>query len=410
MKRSYRNSEPRPPIMQGTPPPERWRYPRSDWDRPPWNRWSFQHICEILPTTTVRAGADIMGLDEAVEDIGAIGFTALDGSCKSVAELLDETYTDGFLVHLGGRVLHESYHNGMQAAMRHLCQSVSKSITASAAGILIGEGVLDLAATVDQYLPEFAATGWHGATLQQVLDMTSGTRFSEDYEAADSDMVRIDVAAGWRLRPEGVEDPSRWPDCVWDVLLSLRQRDAIHGERFEYRSAETDVLAHCMERAAGRGLAEIVSDRLWTKIGAEHDAYFTVDRAGYALADGGFNATLRDLARFGLVYLNEGRWNDRRILPERWVADIRRGKRCLFNEQGRENFPNGCYRNHFWVEDREKETVLCLGVFGQMIYIAPEYDMVAVKLSSAPDFLSSPHTIDTVRALHAIGERFRSDR
>ncbi len=115
-------------------------------------------------------------------------------------------------------------------------------------------------------------------------------------------MARLDVAAGWKHS----DDPS-WPKTVWDLILSLTQAERPHGEAFAYRSIETDVLAFVMQRVSGLGLADLVSRELWQPIGAEADACFTVDPSGYALADGGFNATLRDYARFALLHLNRGR-------------------------------------------------------------------------------------------------------
>lgn len=186
--------------------------------------------------------------------------------------------------------------------------------------------------------------------------------------------------------------------------MSLKVQEAEHGNRFSYRSIETDVLAHAMERASGRRLASLVSEELWSRIGCEEDACFTVDGAGYALADGGFNASLRDFARFGRLLLDGGIHDGMAIVPGEWIADIRRGSHGLFNDDAREAFPNGVYRNQFWIEDATRETAICLGIFGQMIFIAPEYNMVVVKLSSWPDFLNTEMQSNTLRAVHAIAQ------
>ncbi|MEZ5714604.1 MAG: serine hydrolase [Paracoccaceae bacterium] len=403
MTRSYRNSDPRPPIMQGSSPPPEWRVPRDSWDRPPWNRWSFRNVRQILPTAPVRRGHDGMRpLASDPQDISAIAFEAADGAAMTVEDTLDATYTDGFLVMLDGKAIHESYHNGMRPESLHLAQSVSKSVVGTVAGILIGRGLLDPLAPVTDYLPELAATGWAGARLRHVLDMTTGVKYDETYTKPDSDMGKTDVAAGWKRAPEGAD----WPGCIWDQILSLTERDAEHGERFLYRSIETDVLAHAMERVTGTRLAELVSAELWQKLGAEEDACFTVDSAGYALADGGFNASLRDFARFGLMHLNGGRVGDTQVVPRAWIDDIRAGDHGLFDDDHRDRFPNGRYRNQFWIEDAGRQTAMCLGVFGQMIYVSPEWNMVAVKLSTWPDFLDETHMANTLGALHAIARSF----
>ena len=143
---------------------------------------------------------------------------------------------------------------------------------------------------------------------------------------------------------------------------------------------------------------------MWSKIGAEEDASFTVDSSGYALACGGFNATLRDYARFGILHLNNGKVGGEQIVPNEWIEDIRNGSHGLFNDISREAFPNGRYRNQFWIEDDDRETAMCFGVFGQLIYISPEYDLVAVKLSTWPDFLNFEYKVNTIRAIHAIAQ------
>jgi CubicO group peptidase (beta-lactamase class C family) len=232
--------------------------------------------------------------------------------------------------------------------------------------------------------------------------MTSGVRFNEEYTDPYSDIGLTDVASGWKPVPQIAPPLRGWPASIWEQILALTTLEAEHGTRFTYRSIETDVLAFCMERISGLRLAELVSELLWAPMGAEESACFTVDRSGYALADGGFNATLRDYARFGLILLNGGRSGNRAVVPEAWIDDIRRGPHGLADDYLRARMPNGCYRNQFWIEDRSKETVMCRGVFGQLIYIAPEQELVAVKLSSAPDFINIEQGADTLAALHAI--------
>lgn len=170
------------------------RLPLIDWDRAPWNRWSFQHVREIVPSAQIRRGDVVTALPAATGTLESLGFRGPDGERTTFGQMLDDTYTDAMLVWKDGKVLHESYHNGMTPQSVHLLQSVSKSVTSATAGCLIGQGLLDPAAPVTQYLPELTATAWNGATLQHVLDMTSGTRYSEDYEIRDSDVGKTDYA------------------------------------------------------------------------------------------------------------------------------------------------------------------------------------------------------------------------
>ena len=405
---SYKNSDPRPPIMEGSPPPPQWRVPFIDWDRPPWNRWAFQRIREILPTGPVAASASPSVLPEALEPIEEISFEGPNGQ-TNVAQWIDDDYTDGLLIMLDGKIIHESYWNGMTPASVHLCQSVSKSITSTTASTLFAEGLLDPNAPVTDALPELEQTAWKGATLQQVMDMASGVKFDEsDYFNRASDIGKMDVAAGWKPVPEGYEDED-WPACIHDQIMTLTTQEVEHGSRFEYRSIETDVLAHAMERVTGKRLPQLVSERIWQPLGAETDACFTLDSSGYALSCGGFNASLRDFARFGLAYLNDGQVDGRQMIPKAWVDDVRSGDHGLFNDYGREHFPNGRYRNQFWIEDADQMGHYCLGIFGQIVYVSPERGMVAVKLSTWPEAVDNDRHDSCVAAFHAIARAFGRD-
>jgi CubicO group peptidase (beta-lactamase class C family) len=392
---SYRNSDPRPPIMAGSPPA--LVPPAMDWDRAPWNRWTFQHMREMTPTAEVWKGAGHASrLARAERDLDDLAVSDGEGRPTTLAGLLDETYTDGFLVLKDGAVAYERYFNGMTPRSLHLSQSMAKSVTATVAGILVGRGLLDLAAPISAYLPELEQTAWRGASLQHVLDMTTGVRFVEAYEDPNSDIGKVDVACGWKPVPPSGTPEAEWPRHMWDLILTFRETARPHGERFEYRSIETDVLAFAMERVTGKRLAELVSEEIWQKIGAEESACFTVDRAGYALADGGFNATLRDYGRFGQLILDGGRG----VVPAAWIEATRTGH--VHGPDFSLSMPEASYRNQFWLEDSRSRNLMCRGVFGQLIHVNFDARIVTVKLSSWPDFSSIPYSVATLSAVHAI--------
>ena len=391
--------------MKGFPVPVTARVPRQEWDRAPWNRWSFQHVREIVPTVAVpRTDDGVWKLAEHPRDLSAIAFASSVASGSpsplTVEQWLQSSFTDGFIVLHRGDVVFERYMNQMNAATLHLSQSMAKSVVASMAGILMARGLLDAGEQVTAYLPELGDTAWQGATLQQVMDMTTGVRYVEDYEALDSDIAVTDVACGWKLPSADY----RGPHCIWDQILTIKTRERAHGALFQYRSIETDVMAHCMERVTRTPLAELISRELWQPLGCEQSACFTVDSAGYALADGGFNATLRDYARFGQMHLQRGFANERQIVPADWIADIVNADPSLFGAPYTDGTPDGAYHNQFWIEDVNEKAYMARGVFGQLIYIDPAHQMVAVKLSSWPEFTSVPRLREMLNALHAIAD------
>ncbi|MGB8314129.1 MAG: serine hydrolase [Aestuariivirga sp.] len=394
---TYKNSDAMLPIMQGSPPvlvPS-----KMDWDRPPWNRWSFQHVREILPTAEVwRGTGPVRALPRAEVNLDDLGVPA------PLSEFLDETYTDGFLVLKDGAIAYERYFNGMGERTLHLSQSMSKSFTGMTAGILVNRGLLDVNALVTTYLPELEQTGWRGATLQQVLDMTTGTRFSEDYVNPYSDVGQMDVACDWKPVPPDSDASFRWPRHIWELITGLTETVRGHGDLFAYRSVETDVLAFCLERVTGKRLPQLLSEEIWQKMGAEESGCITVDSAGYALASGGLNATLRDYGRFGQLVLENGGG----IIRASWIEATRSGNHGIFGEPYTFSMPQGAYRNQFWIEDPTSRAILAKGVFGQLIYVNWDYNMVVVKLSSWPDFLNRPFDVATFGAMHAIGKALKS--
>lgn len=396
---SYRNSETRPAIMQGSPP--KLIVPRAEWDYPPWNRWSFQHIREILPTAEVwRGSGPPRLLPRRERDLDSLPVASLTGEASTLAGLLDETYTDGFIVIKNGHVAYERYFNGMTERTLHLSQSVAKSFTGALAGILAARGVIDPQALVTSYLPELADTAYAGARLKHVLDMVSGVRFDETYTDPYSDVGQVDVASGWRPPPAGSDPGFAWPAHVFELITRLKTLERPHGELFTYRSIETDVLAFCLERATGKRLPQLLSEEIWQKAGMEESACMTVDPAGYALADGGLNACLRDYARLGLLYLEGGGG----IVPPQWVEATRSGEHGKFGAPFTVTLPRGAYANQWWIEDPDSRAIMARGVFGQMIYVNWQHKMVVAKLSSWPDFLNASFTISTLKAIHSIAQ------
>ena len=372
----------------------------ADWDRAPWNRWSFQHVREIVPTVEVSRGSGpVEVLPRNDHDLDHLQVTSLDGAAVTLIEFLDQTYTDGVLVLKGGAVVYERYFNGMDETTLHLAQSVTKSFTGLLTGILVGRDVLNVDTPITQILPELDVTAYRGATLRHVLDMTSGVRFTEDYTDPLSDMARADVASGWKP-PPAQAGPNRWPRTMFDLILTLQTLEHTHGDRFVYRSIETDVLALALERVTGKRLWQLLSEELWQKLGMEQSANMTVDPSGYALADGGLSACLRDYGRFGKAILETGAG----VAPPDWIEATRMGDHAVFGAPYNAVLPDGAYRNQFWIENSTYRNLLARGVFGQLIYIGFARRIVVVKLSSWPDFVNPAWTRATLAAVRQIGD------
>ena len=390
------------------PEPQSWRdpanpggplLPQPGWHLPPYHRWSFQHMRELTPTAGVRRGhGDVRRLHEARRDLGGVSFESRERRL-TIDRFVEDSWTDGFLILHRGQVLEERYGNGMAPERLHLSMSMAKSILGSVVGILASRGEIALGANLPEYLPELEATAYRSATVQHILDMTSGVTFDETYETPGSHMQKLGHACAWG----GRGGRPGWPRTVWELVLELGEQERLHGESFIYRSIETDVLGFLVERVSGLPLAELVSRELWQRLGAEEDAAYTVDSGGFALADGGFNATLRDYGRYGRMLADGGRVGDAQVVPEAWVEETRFGSGGRFEGAYAEVLPKGGYHNKFWQVDRVRGTVLCRGIYGQFIYVDRELGYVGVKLSTWPGPLDRNGAIDTIAAFEAIG-------
>jgi CubicO group peptidase (beta-lactamase class C family) len=311
------------------------------------------------------------------------------------------TATDGWIVTQDGNVLAEEYYGGMLADTSHLLMSVSKSLVATVIGALHGEGLLDVDALLTAYVPALGNSGYAGATVRQLLDMRSGIAFSEDYLDPTAQVRLLEQAIGWA--PRTVPD---LPATMYDYLLTLRQKSA-HGGPFEYRSCETDVLGWVCEAASGQRMPELMSRVVWSRLGAQNDATIGVDSVGTGMFDGGINACLRDLVRFGSIYLNEGHsLTGAAVVPAAWIADTFAGgtdSRAAFAASPGDNrMPGGMYRNQCWFPYPGDNVLLCLGIHGQMIYVNPAARVVAAKLSSWPLPQDAVKLFATIAAFDAV--------
>jgi CubicO group peptidase (beta-lactamase class C family) len=389
----------------------------SNWQDPPFNRWAYWHVREILPTYRVSRGdgparelpwRPPSAASAAAADLLAVGLTRADGSAGTMGGVLADTFTDAYAVLQDGELVTEWYGPQGGPDRTHALMSVSKSLLGCVAAILIDRGQLDADREITDYVPELASSGYAGARVRHVLDMRSGVRFLEEYANPRSDVRLLDEWIAWRPNNgHGGEPRGLYP------FLATLQAEAPHGGRFLYRSAETDVLGWVCERAAGKPMAELLSALVWAPMGAEHDAELLHDGLGTAVHNGGLCATVRDMARFGQMLLDGGAVPDgiggtRRVLPPQWLRQawaVDSDTRAAFAASPAEAvFPGGWYRNQFWFRPGgHGDVLLGLGIHGQMLHVSRRTRTVCVKFSTWPQAQNQVYLEDTLRAFDAIG-------
>ena len=391
-------------YMRGLPPAaDRLVTREVRWQDPPHNRWAFQHVREFIPTACIHRGpGPASALERRPRNVLGVP-CGLPGDKKlTVGEWLSDSFTDGFLVLHRGRIVAEHYFNHMHPHTTHLLQSVSKSIVGTLAGILSSRDQLRLDGRVTDYVPELEGSSFEGATVRQLLDMRTGTRFNEDYEDPTAEVRVYETVIGWAppLEPMAASG-------LYEYIAQL-ENASDHGGPFAYRSILTDLLGWVLERASGLRLPELLSREIWAPLGAEFDADVTVDRHGSALADGGICATLRDMGRFGQMYLQGGVFNGRSIVPHEWVADCRIGnddvRRAFTDSPEGASYPGWFYRNKWWVKDSGNGVFMGLGIYGQMVFIHSAAEMVGVKFSTWPVADDDEFVRRDVRGMEAIAE------
>ena len=375
-----------------------------NWQDAPHLRWAYVHIPEVLATARIARGdGPASPLPSAERDLDGMPFK-VRGERYTVGEMLARTDTDGFLVLHRGRILVERYGGAMSETTPHLLQSVSKSLTSALAGALVGAGRLDPEAAVPSYVRELRGGSFEGCSVQDLLDMRAGTRFSEAYEDVDADIRLSEQVAGWRPRTR-----HGLPPDLYGYMAGLANQGP-HGGAFEYRSILTDVLGWVLERAGGDTFANLYSRHVWEPLGAEHDGAITVDRGGASLADGGLCVTLRDLGRFGLMHLRDGVVDGRRVLPAGWTARVGVPRPDLVAAFGNAltydgvATPSSHYHDQWWVFDAARGIYGGIGIHGQALVIHRLAEAVIVKLSTHADPLDREKHQLALAAAIAIGD------
>ncbi len=305
-------------------------------------------------------------------------FTA-NGQNFNTLNYLDSSYTQGFLVIQNDTIVYENYWRGMKEDTRHISWSMAKSVVSALLGIAKGEGKFgSLEKTVDEYLPQFKGTGYEGVSVKDVLQMSSGVKFNEDYADPNSDIQR------W-FKTFALGESQ---DAFAQTLVNERPP----GTYNHYVSINTHVLGMLLVQATGKPIAQYFKEKLWEPLGAEHNAYWLIDEEGMEMALGGLNATLRDYGKVGSLFLHKGKWGEQQLVPASWVAESQSMDKEHLQPQSKNSLhPDVGYGYQWWIPNGKDGELWARGVFNQYIYINPTTNTVIVKLSANQKFYEYTH-------------------
>jgi CubicO group peptidase (beta-lactamase class C family) len=319
------------------------------------------------------------------------------GKRHKLADLLKRTDTQGILVIKDGKIVYERYFGGANDTSKFTSWSVAKSFTSTLVGLALSDGNLkSIDDPVTAYLPELKGSGYDDVPVKDILQMSSGVNFTEEYNNGTSD---VNVMWNKTMVNES--------ESIADYARSLDRAEK-PGTKFVYRSIDTGVLGMLVKRVTGETLAHMLSNRIWKKLGMEHDATWLTDSPGPDAMEAGYcciNATLRDYGRFGLLFLNQGRWNGKQIVPTGWIEQAT-------NPQSRQVqyghiIPGdpGAYGYQWWLmPGGAKHPYSAEGVFFQFIYVDPAHQMVIVKTSAYRDFWNDALEDETLAAYRAVAD------
>ena len=392
--------------MHGFPPPvdKTIRYSaNNDFFTFPKLRWTVCHFRELMPTVAVARGTQAMrALERAIDPaIDTLSFMPTGSNLAMTwHEAFDANYSDGVMVLHQGKIVYERYAGCLDRDGLHGAMSVTKSLTGLLAATLVAEGQLDPEAKVTTVVPELANSGFGNATVREVMDMTTGLHYSEDYSDPDADVWRYGAAASPMPKPEGYTGPRSYFE-----FLETVKPEGTHGQAFGYKTINADALGWIIARTTGKSIAQLLSERIWEKLGMRREGYYTVDSIGTPFAGGGFNATLGDMARLGQLMLDDGLLDGQQIIPAAAIADIRKGASPeKFAKAGYTGLKGWSYRNMWWIAHNANGAFAARGVHGQVIYIDPKADMVIVRFASHPQAANPANDPTSLPAYQAVAD------
>ncbi|WP_250656965.1 serine hydrolase domain-containing protein [Alkalimarinus coralli] len=353
---------------------------------------NFSNMSDIFETVEIEKTAPEHKFGQAYQPLPKTYL--YKGEKRDTENFLEKTSTTALVVIRNNDIMFENYYRGTTESDRRISWSTAKSFLSAIFGVAVAEGhIASLQDPVTQYVPELKGSGYDGVSIKNVLQMSSGVRFDEDYGRFNSDINRF----GRTMALGGSFD---------DFAASL-EKEREQGEYLHYVSIDTHVLGMVLRNATGREIADYFNEKLWSQIGAEDSALYIVDSYNEPMVLGGLNLRTRDYARFGKLFLDNGQWNGKQIIPAKWVTEsttpdaphLKPGKRDSSDI-------NLGYGYQWWIPENADQEFMAIGIYDQYIYVNQKAGVVIVKNSANINFMdngfeSATETVEVFRSIVA---------
>jgi len=362
------------------------------------SRFAYLNTSQLFPVAVVSRAGPVLALPSTPNPaIGRFVVANEGGRDITLDQLLADGRFDGFLVLHRGRVVYERYPH-MRPGDRHLLFSVTKALVGTAVAILEDRGELRIDRPVGEYIRELKGTAWENVPVRDVLEMASGMEGGEN-EGAYSDPghkhYQLEASLGWLPMTSALPTPVQQEETYSYLATLGRVREP--GSRWEYASVNTAVLGWLLERLTGKALSEVLTDELWSRLGAESDALLAVNRNGIAVAHAGLATRLRDVARFGLLFAHRpASQAEERVISDRVLRRITQDGRPQI--LGSDSRPEG--RTHVayqWDGVTDKGDFYKGGFAGQLLYVAPRKDVVIAHFGTNASLDEEPRRLPLQR-------------
>ncbi len=392
--------------MEGFPPPTDRTVTMADGSffEFPALRYSVCNMRLFMPTREVKsAQVNRYNFNVRIDpEIDNITFIPLfEKKPITWKQALEKVYTDGIIILHRGTIVYEKYFGALTPDGTHAAMSCSKTLTGTLGAILVAEGLLDPNMTAGFYVPELNNCAFGDATIRDLLDMTTAIKYSENYSDPNAEVWKFSQAGN--VFNQAADKSYK---NFYDYIVTVRKK-GIHGEKFAYKTINTDVLAWVISRVTGKNIAHLLSEKIWQPMGAHIDGYYQVDASGVPFAGGGFNGSLRDFAMFGEMVRCGGHFNGKQVIPKSVLNDIiYHVETDKFDVKAYPNLKGWGYRNMWWVTNNDNQAFMARGVHGQAIYIDPTAEIVIVRLASHPEASNAVNDPYSLPAYQAIADYF----